>query len=72
MVAERYAPTGARRSDIMAKPIRATPVVKGKAAVRIQNEMRSGTPTTPQRVATIRRADAVYSSATKGAGTTKK
>ena len=56
----------------MAKPIRATPVVKGKAAVRIQNEMRSGTPTTPQRVATIRRADAVYSSATKGAGTTKK
>ncbi|MDP2955895.1 MAG: hypothetical protein Q8N53_05705 [Longimicrobiales bacterium] len=59
----------------MAKPIEATPVVKGKAAVRIQNEMRSGTPDTVQRVATIRRADAVYASATqaaKGAGAAKK
>ncbi len=53
----------------MAKPIKATPVVTGKAAVRIQNEIRSGTPNTPKRVETIRRADAVYSTATKGAGT---
>ena len=59
----------------MAKPIKATPVVKGKAAARIQKEMRSGTPNTAHRVATIQRADAVYATATgtsKGAGTAKK
>ena len=44
----------------MAKPIKATPVVKGKDAVRILEEMRHGTPGTPQRVETIRRADRVY------------
>jgi hypothetical protein len=44
----------------MAKPIRATPVVKGKAADRIVKEMRHGTPNTVQRVETIRRADSVY------------
>ncbi|MEX1258398.1 MAG: hypothetical protein WEG36_12335 [Gemmatimonadota bacterium] len=59
----------------MAKAIKATPVVKGKAAVRIQKEMRSGTPNTARRVTTIQRADAVYTTATgaaKGVRTSKK
>ena len=44
----------------MARPIKETPVVRGKAASRIIEEMRRGTPDTPKRVATIRRADSVY------------
>lgn len=44
----------------MAKPIKETPVVRGKAAKRILNEMSKGTPNTPKRVKTIRRADEVY------------
>ena len=44
----------------MAKPIKATPPVKGAAARRIQEEIRRGTPNTQQRVETIRRADAVF------------
>lgn len=46
----------------MAKPIAATPVVKGRDAVRILEEMRNGTPNTPKRVETIRRADKVFQS----------
>ncbi|MCH7875454.1 MAG: hypothetical protein IH965_09185 [Gemmatimonadetes bacterium] len=49
----------------MAKPISATPVVKGKAARRILDEMRNGTPNTPKRVETIRRADEVYQRSTE-------
>lgn len=44
----------------MAKPIQPTPPVKGKDAERILNEMRHGTPDTPKRVETIRRADEVF------------
>ena len=44
----------------MAKPISSTPPVKGRDAERIQREMRLGTPDTPQRVQTIREADAIY------------
>jgi hypothetical protein len=43
----------------MAKTLRATPVVRGRDADRIRHEMVHGTPNTPQRVATIRRADAL-------------
>lgn len=49
----------------MAKPITATPPVTGEAARRIQEEMRHGTPDTPQRVATIRRADEVFRRSTE-------
>jgi len=44
----------------MARPTKATPVIKGKAAQRILDEMREGTPDTPQRIETIRRADRVF------------
>ena len=44
----------------MANPIKATPVVRGKDATRILEEMRNGTPDTPKRIETIRRADSVY------------
>lgn len=44
----------------MAKPISATPVVKGRSADRIAEELRRGTPDTPKRVETIRRAEDVY------------
>ena len=44
----------------MATPIKDTPVVKGKAAERILTELRHGTPDTPKRIETIRRADNVY------------
>ena len=44
----------------MAKPITATPPVKGKAAKIIQREILRGTPDTPERRETIRRADEVY------------
>ncbi len=44
----------------MAKPIAATPVIKGKDADRIAREIKSGTPNTPARERTIREADLVY------------
>lgn len=44
----------------MAKPIPVTPTIKGKAARIIIEEMQHGTPDTPERVETIRRADEVY------------
>ncbi len=44
----------------MAKPIRPTPPVTGKVARQIQQELREGTPNTPKRVETIKRADEVY------------
>jgi hypothetical protein len=44
----------------MAQPITATPPVKGEAAKIIQEEIRRGTPNTPERIATIRRADQVF------------
>jgi len=44
----------------MAKPISATPVIKGKDADRIAHEIRHGTPNTPERVRMIREADAIY------------
>ena len=49
----------------MAKPITATPPVTGEAARRIQEELRRGTPDTPERVATIRRADEVFHRSTE-------
>jgi hypothetical protein len=49
----------------MAKPIKATPVVKGEAAKVILRELRSGTANTAKRVETIRRADNVYKSVLK-------
>lgn len=51
----------------MATPIKATPIVKGQAAEKIVREIRNGTPSTPKRVQTIRRADNVYQGATSGA-----
>jgi hypothetical protein len=42
----------------MAKPITATPIVTGSAALKIWQEMRDGTPNTPERVETFRRAEA--------------
>ena len=50
-----------KQGGVMAKPIRATPVVKGKAADRIIQEMRNGTPNTAKRIETITRADRIYS-----------
>lgn len=44
----------------MAKPIKQTPVVRGEDARRILREMRYGTPDTPQRIETIRRADEIF------------
>ena len=44
----------------MAKPISATPVIKGKDAERIAHEIRHGTPNTPERVRMIREADSIY------------
>lgn len=60
-----------KRGFLMAKPITATPPVKGNAALRIQNEVRHGTPDTPERVATIRRADEVFRKASASARTHK-
>lgn len=53
----------------MAKPIKETPVVRGKDAVRILEEMRNGTPDTRKRIETIQRADRVYQ---KSTGTMKR
>ena len=44
----------------MAKPIPATPVVKGNDAQRIVKELREGTPKTPQRTERLRKADETY------------
>lgn len=44
----------------MTKFIPATLVVTGKAAERIQYEIEHGTPDTPKRIETIRRADKAY------------
>lgn len=44
----------------MTKPIPATPTVTGEAARKIIHEMIHGTPSTPKRIETIRRADAIY------------
>lgn len=44
----------------MAKPISATPLVTGKDAELIMHEIEHGTPDTPKRIATLRRADEVY------------
>jgi len=44
----------------MAKPIPATPVVRGGDAERIAKEIRDGTPITRERSETLRRADEVY------------
>jgi hypothetical protein len=49
----------------MAKPITATPPVRGEAARIIQREIARGTPDTPARQATIRRADEVYRQASQ-------
>ena len=49
----------------MAKPITATPPVKGKAAENIQREILRGTPDTTERRETIRRADEVYRKASR-------
>lgn len=44
----------------MSKHIPVTPVIKGKDAERILDEMLNGTPRTPQREETFRRAKEVY------------
>jgi len=51
----------------MAKLIKATPVVKGKDASRIVRELQEGTPDTPKRIETIRRADEVFAKTTRRA-----
>lgn len=49
----------------MAKPITATPTIKGRAAEIIRREIEHGTPNTPERVQWIREADEVYRRATQ-------
>jgi hypothetical protein len=44
----------------MAKPIPATPIVKGRDAERIAKEIREGTPSTAQRSERLRQADETY------------
>lgn len=44
----------------MTKYIPATPIVTGVDADRILKELEFGTPNTPQRIETIRRADELY------------
>jgi hypothetical protein len=44
----------------MAKPITATPVIKGRDAERIAHEIERGTPNTPTRIKMIREADCIY------------
>lgn len=51
----------------MAKPIVATPTIRGKAADRIRQEIQHGTKNTPDRVAFIRKSDEVYRQATERA-----
>lgn len=49
----------------MAKPIRGTPPVKGRDAVRIIKEIREGTPRTPNREETLQRAARVFRESTE-------
>lgn len=49
----------------MAKPITATPTIKGEDAVRILREISTGTPDTPARVEWFREADEVFRKATE-------
>jgi len=42
-----------------------TPPVTGDIAPRIEKELRNGTPNTPERVATIKRADEVFRRSTE-------
>ncbi len=44
----------------MAKPLTATPPVKGEAAKKILDEIQHGTPTTDKRIAMVRRADELF------------
>ncbi len=44
------------KGESMAKPMTPTPPVTGDIARRIEKELRNGTPNTPERVATIKRA----------------
>ena len=52
----------------MAKPIRATPVVKGKDAERIAREIREGTLRTHKREKTLSRAKKIFQSSTAKSG----
>jgi hypothetical protein len=47
----------------MAKPIPATPVVRGEDAKRIVKEIREGTAQTPERLQKLRQADEVFRNA---------
>jgi len=49
----------------MAKPMTPTPPVTGDIARRIEKELRNGTPNTPERVATIKRADELFRRSTE-------
>lgn len=44
----------------MARPIPATPTVTGEAAKKLLHEIIHGTPNTPQRIETMKRADEIY------------
>ena len=56
------------RRGHMAKPIKATPVIKGKDAERIAKEIRDGTPRTKQREETLERAKSVFQQSTDRTG----
>ena len=49
----------------MSKYIPATPIVTGADADRILHELEFGTPDTPQRIETIKRADKLYAKVIK-------
>jgi len=55
----------------MAKPIKATPIIKGRDADRILKEIREGTPRTQQRAETLARAKRVFSDSTSKTGWVK-
>lgn len=55
----------------MAKPIKATPVIKGKAARIIAKEIREGTPRTKAREETLTRAKAVFQRSNSKSGWAK-
>ena len=44
----------------MAKPISATPIIRGKDAEIILAEIINGTPDTPERIELMKRADELY------------
>ena len=56
----------------MAKPITATPVVKGRDAQAIAREIREGTPRTPEREATLNRAREVFQQSVQKSGWTNR